>query len=125
MNKPSKMPKKITLSKNDKANLRELAQTKKEIKKHIENFEFHLAAEKVYHYIWHTFADKIIEEYKPRLRSIEEGQAVDEKNAAAAYNTLEEILLESLKMLHPFMPFITEEIYGKFRPGKMLIVEIW
>ncbi len=124
MSRPSETRKKITLSKDDKINLKELAKIKNEITKHIEHFEFHLAAEKVYHYIWHTFADKIIESYKPRLRT-EEGKALNDEGAAAAYQTLEEILLESLKMLHPFMPFMTEEIYGKLRPGKMLMIENW
>ena len=43
----------------------------------------------------------------------------------ASYALLEYLLLESLKILHPFMPFITEEIYQIFRPGKMLMVENW
>ena len=62
---------------------------------------------------------KIIEAEKSKLR---DGSA-DEK--AKSYELLEYLLLESLKMLHPFMPFITEEIYQIFRPGKMLMVERW
>jgi valyl-tRNA synthetase len=83
------------------------------------DFEFHLAAEKIYHYIWHTLADKIIEEEKPKLQN---GTATEK---AESYALLEYLLLESLKMLHPFMPFITEEIYQIFRPGTMLMVEEW
>jgi len=78
-----------------------------------------LAAEKIYHYFWHTFADKVIEAAKPRLKSD------NIKDKAAAYLMLQTILVACLKMLHPFMPFVTEEIYGKFFPGKSLIIEKW
>jgi len=80
-----------------------------------------LAAEKIYHYIWHDFADKVIEEAKPRLRS------ENAEDRLAAYKTLEKILGECLKMLHPFMPFVTEEIYQQFlaKDGKLLFVEEW
>ncbi len=120
---------KLKFTATDKKNLAEVKKIKAKVAKHLEYSEFHLAAETVYHYIWHTFADKIIEDYKPRLSS---GQAAD---TAAAYATLETILFESLKMLHPFMPFITEEIYQKFLPfsakakagkaEKLLMVEPW
>ena len=88
--------------------LAELANLKKEITAHIENYGFHLAAEKIYHYIWHTLADKIIETEKKNLKD----ETAEQK--AESYALLEHLLLESLKMLHPFMPFVTEEIYQKF-----------
>jgi valyl-tRNA synthetase len=103
----------------DKKHLAELKKIKSSLTNHLEKFEFHLAAEKLYHYFWHTFADKIIEAAKTRLNGTEE------KEKAAAYLVLETILLECLKMLHPFMPFISEEIYQRFRPGKMLMKEKW
>ncbi|HUZ92936.1 MAG TPA: valine--tRNA ligase [Candidatus Paceibacterota bacterium] len=96
-----------------------LQELKKEVTAHIEHFEFHLAAEKLYHYIWHTLADKIVEEEKAKLKD------GSEEEKAASYALLEHLLLESLTMLHPFMPFVTEEIYGIFTPGKMLMVERW
>jgi valyl-tRNA synthetase len=99
--------------------LREFAALKSEITAHLDAYDFHLASEKIYHYLWHTLADKIIEAEKPKLR---DGSA-EEK--ATSYALLEYLLLESLKLLHPFMPFITEEIYQIFRPGKMLMVEAW
>ena len=107
--------------------LAELTALKKEVETHIEDFEFHLAAEKLYHYFWHTFADKIIEAAKPRLKSSDEKapRLSSGQEKAAAYLKLETILLECLKMLHPFMPFVTEEIYQKFQPRKMLMVEEW
>jgi valyl-tRNA synthetase len=102
-----------------RAEVKELAALKKEVSAHLEAFEFHLAAEKLYHYIWHTLADKIVEEQKAALR---DGTPAEK---SASYALLESLLLDSLKMLHPFMPFVTEEVYGIFRPGKMLMVEAW
>ncbi len=99
--------------------LEELANVKSEITNHLDAYEFHLAAEKIYHYIWHTLADKIVEAEKKKLRD------GTEEEKAASHAVLEELLLESLKMLHPFMPFITEEIYGIMKPEKMLMVEQW
>ena len=120
---------KSALSKKDRDNLAEVKKIKAKVAKHLERFEFHLAAETAYHYVWHTFADKIIESAKPRLRQDYGGQArlgsESHADATAAYFTLETILLECLKMLHPFMPFITEEIYGKFNHEKLLMVEKW
>ena len=106
-------------SETHKKYLSDLAALKKEVTAHLDNFEFHLAAEKLYHYVWHELADVIIEAEKEKLRN-----GTDEEKAAS-YAVLEQLLLESLKMLHPFMPFITEEIYQIFRPGKMLMVEKW
>ena len=91
----------------------------KEVTAHIENFEFHLAGEKLYHYVWHTIADVILEQEK---KNLQEGTP-EEKTEA--YALLERVFLESVAMLHPFMPFITEEIWGIFRPGKVLMVERW
>ena len=110
---------KSVLWEEDKKDLADLAAIKKEITDHLEQYEFHLAAEKAYHYFWHTFADKIIEAAKPRLKS------EDEEEKAAAYAKLETILLECIKLLHPFMPFITEEIYQKLKPGNILMIEKW
>ncbi|HUC31569.1 MAG TPA: valine--tRNA ligase [Candidatus Paceibacterota bacterium] len=99
--------------------VKELQALKTEITKHIEGFEFHLAAEKLYHYVWHTFADKIIEAEKKKLS---DGTKAEKSES---YAMLEYLLLGSLKMLHPFMPFVTEAIYQIFRPGKILMIEKW
>ncbi|MDP2696183.1 MAG: valine--tRNA ligase [bacterium] len=107
----------------DKKYLTEIQATQEEITKHIENFEFHLAGEKIYHYFWHTFADKIIEEAKPRLGGD------DTDDAAAAHKTLREILFKCLVILHPFMPYVTEEIYQTLsqdmKTQKLLMIEKW
>ena len=117
MNKPADAPTKADLT--ERTEIEELESLKTEVTAHLEAFEFHLAAEKLYHYVWHTLADKIIEAEKIALR---DGDAAQK---AESYALLEHLLLASLKMLHPFMPFVTEEIYGIFRPGKILMVEAW
>jgi len=83
----------------------------KKVTKSIENYRFHEASEAIYEFTWHEFADKYIEEAKGRR---EESQLA-----------LETVLGTILKLLHPFMPFITEEIYQKINPGKYLIVADW
>lgn len=88
----------------------------KEVTADIENYRFYLAGEKLYHYFWHTFADIVIEDLKDDVKNGSE---------EASY-TLYYILENSLKTLHPFMPFITEEIWQLMRPDDtMLMVEPW
>ena len=93
--------------------------TLKEITLDIENYRFYLAGEKLYHYFWHTFADIVIEENKDILYT------GDEFTKASAQWTLLYILTESLKALHPFMPFVTEEIWELMGNKKLLMVEKW
>ena len=113
---------KIKLTAKDKKILKDFQKQTKEITKEMDAFKFYLASEKIYHYFWHTFCDKIIEDQKLRLNG------VDKKDKAASQNLLLTLLSESLKLLHPFMPFITEEIYQQL-PGKnkqtCLMVENW
>lgn len=91
-----------------------------EITEDIEKYRLYLAAEKLYHYFWHTFADIIIEESKPTLKSD------DESARQKTTWTLHHILKNSLKALHPFMPFITEEIWSTFSKDEtMIMVEEW
>ncbi|MBS3903548.1 MAG: valine--tRNA ligase [Anaplasmataceae bacterium] len=113
------LPEGIELSKEDQVRLEEMRVIKQEIGDHIEKFELHLAAEKAYHYFWHTFADKVIEEAKPRLKGD------DEKDKLAAIATLMKILEESLVTLHPFVPFITEEVYQKMSHQDLLMTHYW
>ncbi len=89
----------------DKEILEALKETTKEITKDIENFQFHEAAQKIYHFFWHTFCDQYIEASK---KQIEKGTAKQKENTC---QILIYVLRESLKLLHPFMPFITEQIY--------------
>lgn len=97
------------LTAQDKKTLREFEEVKTKVSKAIEAYKFHEAGETAYHYFWHTFADKIIESAKPRLT----GDDPDAKRAAFAL--VFTILILSLKLLHPFMPFITEAVYQKLR----------
>ena len=110
-------------TKSDLANLAQLEKIKKQVTEDLENFKFHHAAETLYHYFWHTFADKIIEQSKKRLNS-------DKKSdRAAAQKMLLTILTESLKMLHPFVPFVTEAVWSRLpssaKKRDSLIVEPW
>ncbi|QCX32966.1 valine--tRNA ligase [Caloramator sp. E03] len=76
-----------------------------EVTENLNKFELGIAAQKIYDFIWSEVCDWYIELVKPRL------YGEDEKDKAAAQMTLIEVLRDSLKLLHPFMPFITEEIY--------------
>lgn len=108
------------LTDEDKKNLEELKSVKDEVTALLDNYDFNQSSEKLYHYVWHTFADKIIETAKPRL------SGENTADRAAAQETLLAILKESLKMLHPFVPYVTEEIWGKLPSTKnQLIIERW
>jgi valyl-tRNA synthetase len=71
----------------------------------METFDLGIAVQKIYDFIWEEFCDWYIEMVKPRLYSETDG------TKAAALYTLRRVLMDALKLLHPFMPFITEEIY--------------
>ena len=77
----------------------------KEVTENMENYDFGVAVAKLYDFIWEEFCDWYIEMVKPRLWNEE-----DETKAAALY-TLKKVLTTVLKLLHPYMPFITEEIF--------------
>ncbi|PJE64249.1 MAG: valine--tRNA ligase [Candidatus Ryanbacteria bacterium CG10_big_fil_rev_8_21_14_0_10_43_42] len=109
------------LTKEDERILEELHVFAREITSDIESYKLYLAAEKLYHYFWHTFADTIIEESKPRLAKKQS------KDRDAAIWVLHEILETLLKLLHPFIPFVTEAIW-RYMPKKdkeLLLVETW
>jgi valyl-tRNA synthetase len=115
---------KILLTAKDKKLLKDFQKVAKEITKEMDAFKFYVASEKIYHYFWHTFCDKIIEDAKEKLSS--------EKDRKSTQHMLLEILSGSLKILHPFMPFITEESYqqlprpkGYLKKQKCLMVEKW
>lgn len=107
----------------DKKNLKKLEEVKTRVTKYIEEYKFHQAGELIYQYFWHTFADKIIEEYKARLRS------EDKADKSGVQSVLMTILKESLKMLHPFMPYITEDIWSRVPKDKdevqLLMIQRW
>jgi valyl-tRNA synthetase len=115
---------KVVLTEKDTDTLAALDEITKDVTKDLEEFRLYMAADKLYHYFWHTFADIIIEESKPRLESL---NLSDRK---ACQYTLLTILTTMLKLLHPFMPFVTEEIWDdvpkeKEEKNKLLMVAKW
>ena len=84
----------------------------------MENYRFHLAAEKIYQYIWHRFADEILEESKEIIKQTSE-KAEERKKSLLI------IWTDCLKILHPFMPFVSEEIWQTMGKEKLLMIEKW
>lgn len=89
----------------------ELIKTAGTVTKALDNYKLNEASEEIYEFVWHKFADIYIEKVKERRT---EAQPV-----------LFEVLESSLKLLHPFMPFVTEQIYQNLRPGVLLINAQW
>lgn len=86
--------------------------TKEKVTNNLNNFQLHLATEELYDFIWHKFADSYIESSKERR--------------ADAQPCLEYVLKTSLELLHPFMPFITEELWQKLpHEGKSIMITSW
>lgn len=105
--------KKPSLTSKDKKYLADFKKLVKEVTKLMDSYKFYIASEKIYHYFWHTFCDKIIEDYKKK---------------EVSQHLLFSLLFDSLKLLHPFMPFVTEEIYQQLPVNgkqKSLMVETW
>ncbi|MBO5031854.1 MAG: valine--tRNA ligase [Lachnospiraceae bacterium] len=78
----------------------------KEVTDNMESFELGIAVQKIYDFIWDEFCDWYIEMVKPRLYNSDNAQSQN-----AALWTLKTVLIDALKLLHPYMPFITEEIF--------------
>ena len=94
-----------------------------EISKEMDEYKFYLVGEKLYHYVWHEFADKILEESKAVLAATGDDA---EKAKISRIQFLLHTLRTILKLLHPFMPFVTEEIWGELEKDKsLLMVESW
>lgn len=93
----------------------------KDVTSDMEEFRIYMAAEKLYHYAWHELADKILEESKPILAG------ADQSARASRARLLVTLLDRTLRLLHPFMPFITEEIFQSMptKNAKFLMVARW
>ena len=89
-------------------------QVVKEVTENMDKFELGIALSKIYDFIWDEFCDWYIELAKYRIYHAEENQEA----ANDALWTLREVLKNALKLLHPYMPFVTEEIYSKLIPDK-------
>ncbi len=98
-----------SLKSEDKWIISKVTRLMNEVKTNIENYDLGIALDKIYSFIWNEFCDWYIEMVKSRLYDKESNK---ESRYAAQY-TLNRVLKASLKLLHPFMPFITEEIYLK------------
>lgn len=108
----------------DQQSIDELNAFLAEITKEMNEFKYYLVSEKLYHYFWHTFADIVIERCKKKIQ---------DSNSISAKWVLYIQLVTLIKALHPFMPFITEELW-KYIPDqktlatndkKLLIIESW
>ena len=104
----------------DKWILSRLSQVTKEVSDNIDKFELGLASSKVYDFIWGEYCDWYIEMAKPRL------YGEDEKAKKTALGVLRYVLIDALKLLHPFMPFITEEIFVEvLGAGESIMISEW
>ncbi len=101
----------------DKEILTKLEQTVKITTEHLEAFRLHEAAQEIYQFTWRELADVYIEAGKAQL--------ADEKLKQSTQAVLLYCLITILKLLHPFMPFVTEEIWSKFGQKDLLMVAKW
>ena len=116
------MPEQLELE--DKWVLSKLNTLVKEVTDNMDAFEIGVASAKVYDFIWDTYCDWFIELCKARLTG------EDERSKVNAQNVLCYVLIETLKLLHPFMPFITEEIYQALPhtaedKGEFIMLQKW
>lgn len=104
----------------DKWILSRLSRIANEVSDNIDKFELGLASSKVYDFIWSEYCDWYIEMAKPRL------YGEDEKAKKTALGVLRYVLINALKLLHPFMPFITEEIFVEvLGAGESIMISEW
>lgn len=98
---------------NDKAMVQRMNALSEDTTRLLDQYDFNHASQNLYEFAWHEFADKYIEDVKNRI---------DENSSAI----LESCFLNLLKLLHPFMPFVTEEISAQLKLSqKMLIISSW
>ena len=111
--RPNEVNYKAKPNADDKLILSELNDIKARVTKAIDNYRFAQAAEELYDFVWHRFADKYVEASKDRR--------------SEAQPVLEQVLEESLRLLHPFMPMITEEIWQKLphKSGESIMISPW
>jgi valyl-tRNA synthetase len=91
----------------------------RDVTDNMEKFELGIAADKIHDFLWDEFCDWYIEMVKPRLWDKEDG------TKAAALWTLREVLSIGLKLLHPYMPFVTEEIYCTLTGDESIMISDW
>lgn len=96
----------------------ELHKTIDQVTDHLEDMELGLAQEKIYAFIWDYFCDWYIELVKERLQG-------DPRGRRAAQSVLYRVFSDTMALLHPFMPFVTERIYGILHPDRLLVSSDW
>ena len=116
------LPENAEYDEEDKKTDEELKELVKEITAEMDEYKFYLVAEKLYHYFWHSFADIIIERSKKKI--------IENRNADSAKALLLNQLNTLVVALHPFMPFITEEIWSMIphhenKQKNLLIIQSW
>ncbi len=101
----------------DKAIIAELENAIEKVTNSIDSYRFHDGADTLYEFTWHVLADKYMEQIKERLRN----------GDTEALSVFRHVFLNTLKLLHPYMPFITEELWNKIPKMKndMIIVSSW
>ncbi len=93
----------------------------KDVTDNMEHYELGIAVQKVYDFVWDEFCDWYIEMVKPRLYNSD-----DKSSQNAALWTLKTVLSQALKLLHPYMPFLTEEIYCSLQPEEeSIMISTW
>jgi valyl-tRNA synthetase len=107
----------------DAAHIKNLSALIAEVTTEMDDYKFYIVAEKLYHYAWHELADKILEKSKPIISGTDPAAKISRQQFLLyALSTI-------LKLLHPFMPFVTEEIWSEMPVEgdnrKLLIVENW
>lgn len=105
---------KLAKHENDKEMIKKVEELIEQVTKDLDAYNLHFVAENLYNFTWHTFADKYIEDVKNRI----------DENSSLILTTLYLILL---KLLHPFMPFVTEELWSTLQGGTdtPLIITKW
>jgi valyl-tRNA synthetase len=124
--KDSKCPSNLISSATDKEHLARQTDLVAEVTKEMDEYKFYIVAEKLYQYVWHEFADKILEESKDIIGVFGKPGNGDAAAKASRIAFLNHALDTILKLLHPFMPYVTEEIWQEINGGKsILMVEEW
>lgn len=113
--------KEYALTKDDAKIKDEFNKAAKSVTKNMDRMRYSQAAEDAYHYAWHTFADKVVEDSKEILNG------EDEDKKMSRLSVLIGAWTGTLKLLHPFMPYITEELYQHLplKDKNLLMVEPW
>ncbi len=108
-----------TLTDADRWILSKVNSLAKEVTANMDNFDLGIAVQKIYDFIWEEFCDWYIEMVKPRLWND------DDATKGAALWTLKHVLINALKMLHPYMPGITEEIFCNLSDEESIMISSW